>query len=142
MRHFHHRRAGHFRRWSERRWPGGGRGLYRSRRGVLLGVCRGLADYFDFSVTWIRILAVAAFVFTGFWPAAILYLVMGLIMKPAPVTPPRSEAEEEFYHSYADSRSLALGRLKRTYEHLERRLRRMEDVVTSRDFDWDSRARG
>ncbi|RJX32719.1 MAG: envelope stress response membrane protein PspC [Desulfarculus sp.] len=118
------------------------RGLYRSRQGVLLGVCRGLADYFDFSVIWIRILAVLAFVLTGFWPVAILYLVLALIMKPAPVKAPLSEDEEEFYHSYADSRSMALGRLKRTYEQLERRLRRMEDVVTSRDFDWESRARG
>ena len=37
---------------------------------------------------------------------------------------------------------MALGRLKRTYDTLERRLRRMEDVVTSRDFDWDQRAKG
>ena len=34
------------------------RGLYRSRNGVLLGVCRGIADYFDFSVFWIRATAV------------------------------------------------------------------------------------
>lgn len=118
------------------------RGLYRSRKGVLLGVCRGLADYFNFSVVWIRILALAAFVLTGFWPVVILYLVLALIMKPAPVISPLSEDEEEFYHSYADSRRMALGRLKRTYEHLERRLRRIEDVVTSRDFDWNSRVGG
>ncbi len=29
-------------------------GLYRSRNGVLLGVCKGLAGYFDFSVYWVR----------------------------------------------------------------------------------------
>ena len=31
-----------------------GRGLYRSRNGVILGVCRGIADYFDLSAFWIR----------------------------------------------------------------------------------------
>lgn len=115
-------------------------GLYRSRQGVLLGVCRGLADYFNFKVFWVRVLAVIAFVFTGFWPAGILYLIMALIMKPAPVLPPRNDDEEEFYHSYADSRSMALGRVKRTFENLERRLRRLEDAVTSRDFRWNQRA--
>jgi phage shock protein PspC (stress-responsive transcriptional regulator) len=44
------------------------RGLYRSRKGILLGVCRGVSDYFDFSVFWIRAMAVIAFIFTGFWP--------------------------------------------------------------------------
>ena len=106
---------------------------------MLLGVCRGLADYFDFSVIWIRILVVAAFIFTGFWPVGVLYLVAALIMKPAPVITPASDAEEEFYHSYTDSRSMALGRLKRTFDNLERRLQRMEDVVTSKDFDWEHR---
>jgi phage shock protein C len=115
-------------------------GLYRSRHGVLLGVCKGLADYFNFKVVWVRVLAVVAFIFTGFWPAGILYLIMALIMKPAPILRPRNEDEEEFYHSYADSRSMALGRVKRTFENLERRLRRLEDAVTSRDFRWNQRA--
>ncbi|KMY68544.1 phage-shock protein [Desulfocarbo indianensis] len=115
-------------------------GLYRSRDGVILGVCKGLAEYFDLKVFWVRALSLVAFIFTGFWPAGILYLIMALIMKPAPVIRPLDEAEEEFYHSYADSRSMALGRVKRTYENLERRLRRLEDSVTSRDFHWDRRA--
>ena len=119
----------------------GRRGLYRSRHGALLGVCRGLAEYFDFSVTWVRVITIVAFIFTGFWPVGVLYLILALIMKPAPVVLPQSEDEEEFYHSYADSRKMALGRLKRTYEGLENRLRRMEDVVTSRDFDWEQRAK-
>ncbi|MCF8032470.1 MAG: envelope stress response membrane protein PspC [Desulfarculaceae bacterium] len=119
----------------------GRRGLYRSRRGALLGVCRGLAEYFDFSVTWVRVITVAAFIFTGIWPVGVLYLILALIMKPAPVLPTQSEDEEEFYHSYADSRKMALGRLKRTYDGLERRMRRLEDVVTSRDFDWERKVK-
>ena len=31
-----------------------GRGMYRSRSGVVSGVCRGLAEYYDFSVFWLR----------------------------------------------------------------------------------------
>ncbi len=116
-----------------------GRGLYRSRQGVVLGVCRGLAERFDLSVGWVRFFVVLGFVCTGFWPVGVLYLVAALVMKPAPVIPPASAAEEEFYRSYADNRRRALERLNRTFDGLERRLRRMEDVVTSRGFDWERR---
>jgi len=115
-------------------------GLYRARDGAILGVCKGLANYFDLKVFWIRIIAIVAFVFTGFWPAGVLYLILALIMKPAPVMPISDEADEEFYNTYADSRSRAAHRLRRTYANLERRLRRLEDVVTSRDFSWEQRA--
>ncbi|MBP1742726.1 MAG: pspC [Deltaproteobacteria bacterium] len=33
-------------------------GLYRSRKGAILGVCRGIAEYFDFSVFWTRAIAI------------------------------------------------------------------------------------
>lgn len=115
------------------------RGLYRSRKGVIMGVCRGFAEYFDFSVFWIRAIALALLLFTGIWPVAVLYVLAGLLMKPEPVVPFESDADREFYESYTSSRSMALGRVKRKFENLDRRLRRMEDVVTSRDFDWERR---
>jgi len=112
-------------------------GLYRSRKGLILGVCRGLANYFDLNVFWIRLLAVALLLATGFWPMTALYVLAALIMKPEPVLPLSTDAEQEFYHTYASSRSMALQRLKRTYDNLDRRIRRMEHIVTSRDFDWE-----
>jgi phage shock protein C len=115
------------------------RGLYRSRRGAFLGVCRGLADYFDLSVTWIRIFVVLILVATGIWPILGIYLVAALIMKPEPVRPFKSADEREFYDSYTTSRESAAQRIKRRYASLERRLRRLEDAVTSKEFDWDRR---
>jgi phage shock protein C len=47
-----------------------------------------------------------------------------------------SEGEKEFYDSYTDSSHRAASRIKRRYHDLERRIRRMEDVVTGREFDW------
>ena len=114
-------------------------GLYRSRRGVILGVCRGIADYFDFSVFWARAVAVVLLVFTGFWPVTALYFVAALLMKPEPVLPLHTEEEQEFYDSYVHSRKGAADRLKRRYEALERRIRRMEHAVTSREYDWEQR---
>lgn len=112
-------------------------GMHRSRNGVILGVCRGIADYFDFSAFWVRAVAVCLLIFSGLWPVAVIYFAAALIMKPEPAVPIHSEEEQEFYDSYLSSRRGAVDRLKRRYENLERRIRRMESSVTSREFDWD-----
>lgn len=116
-----------------------GRCLYRSRNGVILGVCRGLALYFDARVIWIRMFAVLLLLFTGLWPAIGLYLLAGILMKPEPVLPFANTAEQEFYNSYTGSRGMALQRLKRKFDNMDRRIQRMEHIVTSKDFDWERR---
>ena len=115
------------------------RRLYRSRNGAIAGVCRGLATYFSFSVSWLRFLAIVLTVLSGLWPVVILYAVAAMVMKPEPARPIQTEAEKDFYDDYVHSRHGAARRVKRRYDHLERRLRRMEDSVTAREFDWDRR---
>jgi len=115
------------------------KGLYRSRDGVILGVCRGVAAYFDFSVCWVRAITVLIFFFSGFWPLAGIYILAALLMKPEPVLPIETEEEEEFYDSYVHSRKGAISRMKRKYDSLDRRIQRIEDRVTSREFDWERR---
>ena len=114
-------------------------GPYRSRSGLLLGVCKGLADYFDLSLFWVRAVAVLLLIFTGFWPIVGLYVLAGLLMKPEPVVPFATEDDQEFYNSFAASRPMALHRLKKTYDRLDRRLRHMEDIVTGKEYDWEKR---
>ncbi len=116
-----------------------GTGIYRSRKGIIFGVCRGLAEHFDFSVVWARAIAVMFLFISGLWPAVGIYLIATLIMKPAPVVPLESDAEREFYDSYTHSRHMAAQRLKRRFENLERRIRRMEHIVTTREFDWEEK---
>jgi phage shock protein C len=106
---------------------------------MLLGVCQGFADSFDISVFWLRVIVFLGILFTGVWPGLVLYVIAALLMKPAPVLDARSADEREFYHSYASSRALGLSRLKAQFDRLDRRIRRMEDVVTSRDFSWRRR---
>jgi phage shock protein C len=77
--------------------------------------------------------------FTGIFPVIITYFVAAILMKPEPVIPFETESDREFYDSYVSSRSMAIHRLKRTYESLDRRIRRIESIVTSRDFSWDQR---
>lgn len=114
-------------------------GIYRARDGVFLGVCKGLAEYFDFSVFWVRIAFVLVFIFSGFWPVIGVYLVAAFFMKPKPVRPIADEGEREFYDSYVNSPQSAAQRLKRKFDELERRLRRMEDEVTNKEYDWERR---
>ena len=114
-------------------------GLYRSRQGVILGVCRGIAQYFDFSVFWTRAIAIILLLVTGFWPITILYFIAALLMKPEPVVPIQNSEEQEFYDSYIHSRKRAIDRLKRRFNNLDRRIQRMEHTVTSREFDWEKR---
>ena len=115
------------------------RGIYRSRHGAIFGVCRGIAEHFDFSVFWVRAIAVTLSIFSYFGPAIVVYLLAALIMKPEPAIPIASADEKEFYDRYTSSRRDAAQRLKRRYETLEQRIRRMEDVVTTREYDWESR---
>ena len=114
-------------------------GLYRSRNGIVLGVCRGVAEYFDFSVFWTRAIVLIVLFFSGFWPIMALYFIAVLLMKPQPVIPIESDDQQEFYNSYMYSRKGAVDRLKRRYENLERRIQRMEHTVTAKDFNWDRR---
>lgn len=119
-----------------------GSGPYRSRNGIFFGVCRGLAEHFDFSVAGTRLLFIVVAVFTGFWPMLAGYLLAALLMKVEPMLPLSSEADAEFYESYVASRHMALLRLKRTYDHLEHRIQRLENTVTSRDYSWEQRLNG
>ena len=114
-------------------------GIYRARDGVFLGVCKGLAEYFDFSIFWVRMALVVMFIFSGFWPVIGLYLVAAFFMKPEPVKPIASEEEREFYNSYVNSPKSAAQRLKKKFQELDRRIRRMEDEVTGREYEWKRR---
>ena len=114
-------------------------GIYRSRSGMILGVCKGLAAHFDFSVFWTRLIALIFLFVVGFLPAIGLYLLAALLMKPEPVIPIKDSGEKEFYDSYTYSRHGAVQRLKRRYENLQRRIQRMEHIVTSAEYDWDKR---
>jgi len=118
------------------------RGLYRSRNGVLLGVCRGVADYFDFSVFWIRATAVILFICAGFWPIVGVYILAALLMKSDVVRSTADHSKPKAGGRHRCTRNDAAERLKRKWKHLEKRIRNMEDKVTSREFDWNSRFHG
>jgi phage shock protein C len=110
--------------------------MYRSREGMVMGVCRGIAEYFDFNLFWVRVVTLILFFISGIWPMVILYFIAALVMKPEPVASIHTGG-----HAFNDahSKEQTLGRIRRRYETLERRIQRLEHTVTGKDFDWDSR---
>ena len=54
--------------------------LVRSNRKIILGVCAGIADYFNLDPTIVRLGWVVVTVFTGFILGVIAYMVAALIM--------------------------------------------------------------
>ena len=112
--------------------------LYRSRRGLIFGVCRGVGEYLNVSVFWTRILLIVGFIFTGFFPLGALYIVAALLMKPEP----RWHAAESGPFRKREPRDHSPGtRLRQSFESLDRRLQRLESVVTDPVYDWDRRLR-
>ncbi|MFP4282625.1 MAG: envelope stress response membrane protein PspC [Opitutales bacterium] len=115
------------------------RTLYRSREGMIFGVCAGLAEYSQLSTFWVRFAAVVAVFVSGFWPMILIYLVAAIFIKPAPLLAPENVEDWEFYNSYSTNRRMALESLRRKFDGLERRTRRLESIVTSPEYSWDRR---
>jgi phage shock protein C len=117
--------------------------LYRNpRRGMIFGVCAGLAEYFGFDVTVTRvILAVAAFF--AFPIICVVYLLLGLLL------PVRSYSAEERDDDPAvrEVRSIrrqvrasphdTLANVRYRFRDLDVRLQRLEKYVTSNRYQLD-----
>lgn len=106
--------------------------LCRAGDGMLLGVCKGVADYLDISVGLVRILVLALLFATGFLPVTAAYVLAGLLL---PKAPPAAAAED------FSSSARTLRDIQDTMERLDGRIRRMEDAVTCSSFDWEERLR-
>lgn len=61
--------------------------LYRSDTDkILMGVCGGMAVYFEVDTTLIRLAWVLMTIFTGFIPGILAYFIVGVIIPHAPKT--------------------------------------------------------
>jgi phage shock protein C len=117
----------------------------------IAGVCAGIADYFGWKAKLVRLVAILLLIFTGFWPAVMVYCVLWYIMdegdlhsptrphydSPPPPTWPSSPASGASPPGDGSSAppSRNMGDLKARFAQLEERLRGMEECVTTRDFE-------
>lgn len=114
------------------------RRMYRDRRrGVLAGVCAGIADYFDFSLTGTRVATVLLAVPLFPW-IPLGYVTLALVLPPRPQEPLyRDDDEEAFWRSVRASPIATLSRVRHKYRELEARMQRLERYVTSRHYGLD-----
>ncbi|MGB0369865.1 MAG: PspC domain-containing protein [Opitutales bacterium] len=99
---------------------------YRSEGGIFLGLCKGLAEWRDVPVFWVRFAMVIFTVFTFPLPV-FLYIVLAFIISKAP-------EQQSWKPENSEYRSVS-----QTLDSLERRTRRVEDAVVNRETDWDRR---
>ncbi len=108
--------------------------LYRDRRhGKLLGVCAGIADYFGFNRTMVRVVAGLGLVmFTV--PTVLAYLAAGLLVPVQPRDMYANADEAVFWREVRTEPGGTARNLRHTFRDQERRLAAIEAYVTSREF--------
>ena len=109
-------------------------------RGILAGVCAGIADYIGVEPIVVRLVAVLGLVFF-FPPTIVVYVILALVLRPKPPTLYASADEEAFWRGVGTAPADTLHSLKRKFADLEARLGQMEGQVTSGDFDLHRRFR-
>jgi phage shock protein C len=82
------------------------------------------------------------FICTGFWPIVGVYILAALLMKSDPAGSGGSESKPRAGRRHHCNGSDTAERLRRKWKRLEKRIRKMEDKVTSREYDWNSRFHG
>lgn len=114
--------------------------LYRdTRRGMIFGVCAGLAEYFGFDVKVTRVLTVVGAMF-GLPVVFISYLVLGVMLPRKP----ESDASDVYDPVQRQVRSDPhdmLSSVRYRFRDLDSRLQRLEKYVTSSRFALDSEFR-
>ena len=106
-------------------------------RGVIAGVCAGIAEYFDWNVRLMRAILVVVFIFSGAFPILVIYGVLWYVMDPvSPGAASRPFAEPAGAAAYTSStRPATMTDLKARFGRLEERLGYMEDCVTTKEFE-------
>jgi phage shock protein C len=109
-------------------------------RGILAGVCAGIADYIGIEPIVVRIVAVLGLVFF-FPPTIVAYVILALVLRPKPPALYASADEEAFWRGVGTAPADTLHSLKRKFADLEARLGQMESQVVSGDFELHHRFR-
>lgn len=55
----------------------------RSSNKIIAGVCGGIAEYFNWDPTWVRIGYVLVSVFSAAFPGIMVYVILWIVMPPS-----------------------------------------------------------
>ncbi|WJV60775.1 envelope stress response membrane protein PspC [Pectobacteriaceae bacterium CE70] len=101
--------------------------------GMIKGVCAGLARYFDVPVKLVRVIAILSVFFGLFLITAVAYIILSLVLDPAPASFYRETPTQTPRQLLDDADA--------TLRASEQRLRHIERYITSDTFGVQSRFR-
>ena len=102
--------------------------------GWIAGVCAGIAENAGVDPLVIRLAAVISTIFFVV-PALVAYVALAIVLPVRPRTLFASSEQEGFWRGLRSRPQTMLERTAEQFRDLERRLARMEEAVTSNDFD-------
>jgi phage shock protein C len=115
--------------------------LYRNPdRGVLAGVCAGIADYLGVRTWQVRLAAVILLFIFSFW-TVVLYILAAIFLKRRPAEVFRNPEEERFWRSVSGRPLDTFSGLRHKFRELDARLAGLERHVTSDEFTLDREIR-
>ena len=74
--------------------------LYRSKNGEIFGVCKGIAQWKDFSVDAVRLVFILVAIFTAVFPCLVIYAILGFILPVNPYEEEDEKASKKSKHRY------------------------------------------
>jgi phage shock protein C len=109
--------------------------LYRNpKRGLVFGVCAGIADYFGFDLTVTRVLFIIGAMFS--FPLLLLaYVLLGFLLPRAPVGV--DETVDPLQRRVRSNPHDMLGSVRHRFREVDIRLQRLEKYVTSNRYKLD-----
>jgi phage shock protein C len=111
--------------------------LYRNpRRGMIFGVCAGLADYFGFSVGATRVIFIIGSMFSfPLLPA--LYVMLGFLLPRNKSADAADSQPDPLQRRVRSDPHDMLGSVRHRFRELDSRLQQLEKYVTSNRFKLD-----
>mgnify|MGYP001822589412 FL=1 len=113
--------------------------LYRDKENAMLaGVCAGIAEYAGLSRRGTRVAVALMTIFPPLTMFMIIsYVVFALVLPTKPADLYETEEQADFWRGVSNAPADVFGSLRHRFRELNRRLKRMEAHVTSREFEID-----
>lgn len=105
------------------------------KHGIFGGVCAGIANYFGFDVTAVRLVTFFSMLF--FQTLCLVYILLVFIVPRQPNTPERTTAERAFDRAMRRAPKATFAEVRYRFRDMEARLQKMERYVTSKRFQLD-----
>ena len=116
--------------------------------GWIAGVCAGIAEYFNWNVRLLRLILAVTFIFSGFFPIVVVYLILWYVLEEGA---PGSSYDPHFASgspaspaagggaspapAYSGVRPPTMAEVHARFSRLDERLRNIEECVTDREFE-------